>query len=226
MAYSAQRKRFTTENTELILTGQGGRVHRTNLSLDHRAIIEESWSRQIEDPSRYHQDRTARPSTKADDMAPRIIYDLTTVDWNEVEFDLEAIRKVNPQRYEFEQITAISKLLLEENLVIGYRDVRSDEFWVRGHIPGNPLLPGVLMLESAAQLGSFFCGKYYDDDERFFGFGAIDGVKFRGSVVPGDRLILIGNALRLSPRRAVFYTQGIVGDKLVFEAQLTGLAMS
>jgi 3-hydroxyacyl-[acyl-carrier-protein] dehydratase len=158
-------------------------------------------------------------------MAPRIIYDLATIDWNQVEFDIEAIRLVNPQRYEFEQLTAINKLLLEDHLVIGYRDVRSDEFWVNGHIPGNPLFPGVLMLEAAAQLGSFFCGKYYEDDQRFFGFGAIDGVKFRGSVVPGDRLCLICNAVKLSPRRAVLYTQGVVGDKLVFEAHLTGLAI-
>ena len=159
-------------------------------------------------------------------MAPRIIYDLSTIDWNVAEFDIDAIRRVNPQRHEFEQITAVTKLLLEDNLVIGYRDVRADEFWVRGHIPGNPLFPGVLMLEAAAQLGSFFCGKYYENDQRFFGFGAIDGVKFRGSVVPGDRLFLVGNAVKLSRRRAVFYTQGVVRDKLVFEAHLTGLAIS
>ena len=110
-------------------------------------------------------------------MAPRIIYDLNSIDWTDVAFNIEAIRQVNPQRHEFEQLTAISKLLPKEKLVIGYRDVRADEFWVRGHIPGNPILPGVLMLEAAAQLSSFFCGKYYEGDQRFFGFGAIDGVK-------------------------------------------------
>ena len=40
----------------------------------------------------------------------------------------------------------------EQHLVVGYKDVRADEFWVRGHMPGNPLLPGVLMCEAAAQL--------------------------------------------------------------------------
>ena len=158
-------------------------------------------------------------------MAPRIIYDLSTIDLNHFDHDIEEIRSVIPQRFEFEQLTGVCKYLPEEKIIVGIRQVQPDEFWVRGHIPGNPLLPGVLMLESAAQLCSFYCGKY-NGDTRFFGFAAIDGVKFRCTVVPGDRLVLIGSPLKMSARRMVFYCQGVVREKLVFEAELTGVSLS
>ena len=105
---------------------------------------------------------------------------------------------------------------------MAFKDVRDDEFWVRGHIPGRPLLPGVLMIEAAAQMSSLYY-KYVQKDPRFLGFGAVDGVKFRGQVVPGDRLLLLGKAVEIRSRRAVFDTQGVVGDKLVFEARITGM---
>ena len=106
-------------------------------------------------------------------MAPRIIYDLSTIDLNHFDHDIEEIRSVIPQRFEFEQLTGVCKYLPEEKVIVGIRQVHHDEFWVRGHIPGNPLLPGVLMLESVAQLCSFYSGKY-NGDTRFFGFAAVE----------------------------------------------------
>ena len=49
-------------------------------------------------------------------------------------------------------------------MVLGYKDVTESEFWVRGHIPGRPLMPGVIMVESAAQLLSFFVRQIYQVD--------------------------------------------------------------
>ena len=155
-------------------------------------------------------------------MAPPLLVDLTTIDLDRVVMPIEEIRRFNPHRYEMEQLTAIAHLDREAGQIVAVRDVRDDEFWVRGHIPGRPLLPGVLMIEAAAQM----CSVYYkcvSEDPRFLGFGGVDGVKFRGQVVPGDRLVLLGQALELRDRRAVFNTQGVVGDHLVFEARITGM---
>ena len=55
-----------------------------------------------------------------------------------------------------EQLTAIVHVDPEKHLVAGYKDVGNDEFWVRGHMPGYPLMPGVLMCEAAAQLCSYY----------------------------------------------------------------------
>ena len=157
-------------------------------------------------------------------MPPEIIYDLNTIDPDHVEFDLEDIRSINPQRFEFEQLTGVNKFLEEEEIIIGFKETRADEFWVRGHIPGNPVLPGVLMVEAAAQLCSFFQTKFFKE-KKFFGFGGINNVKFRGTVKPGDRLIIICKGKRLRPRVSHFYCQGVVGDSLVFEGEITGICM-
>ena len=68
----------------------------------------------------------------------------------------------------------------------GYRDVRDDEFWVRGHIPGRPIFPGVLMIETAAQLVGYYAMSKMPS-QGFLGFGGVEDVKFRGTVVPGQR---------------------------------------
>ncbi len=78
-------------------------------------------------------------------MPPVPLVDPTAIDTSRVLVDREGIRACNPQRFEMEQITAIVHLDLENKLVIGYKDVEASEFWVRGHMPGYPLLPGVLM---------------------------------------------------------------------------------
>src|SRR5262245_44848244 len=89
-------------------------------------------------------------------MPPPALFDLATVDCDRVLYDTEQIRAVNKQRFELEQLTAIVLLDQENRLVAGYRDVRPDEFWVRGHFPDFPLFPGVLMCEAAAQMCSFY----------------------------------------------------------------------
>jgi 3-hydroxyacyl-[acyl-carrier-protein] dehydratase len=109
-------------------------------------------------------------------------------------------------------------------VIVGYKDVRDDEFWVRGHIPGRPLLPGVIMCEAAAQLCSFYYVKAMAD-ERFLGFGGMNEVKFRGAVEPGHRVILIAKAVDLRPRRAVFDCQGFVDGAMVFQGQIVGMPM-
>src|ERR1700736_83541 len=89
-------------------------------------------------------------------MPPGPHLDLATLDLNRVLADADAIRKINPQRFEMEQLTAIVYVDPEQHIVVGYKDVGVDEFWVRGHMPDYPLLPGVLMCEAAAQLCCYY----------------------------------------------------------------------
>ena len=103
--------------------------------------------------------------------------------------------------------------------------MEEEPFWARGHIPGRPLMPGVIMIEAAAQLCSWAVRQVYDTSEygdRFFGFGGIDDVKFRGTVFPGQQMIILGVKNEVRPRRAVFDTQGWVDGRMVFQAKITG----
>jgi 3-hydroxyacyl-[acyl-carrier-protein] dehydratase len=155
-------------------------------------------------------------------MPSTLLIDLATLDLDRVLMPIEEIRRYNPHRFEMEQLSAVVHLDRASGRIVAFKDVRDDEFWVRGHIPGRPLLPGVLMLEAAAQMCSLYY-KVVQEDPRFLGFGGVDGVKFRGQVVPGDRLYLLGQAVEIRSRRAVFDTQGVVAGRLVFEARITGM---
>jgi len=160
-------------------------------------------------------------------MPPELYLDPSGLDLNHVVADQEAIRAVLPQRYEMEQLTAIVYIDPKQQIIAGYKDVRADEFWVRGHVPGAPLLPGVLMCEAAAQLCSFYISKYAPFVvEGFVGFGGLETVRFRAPVRPGDRLVLIGKASRLRRRQCIFNVQGFVGRTMVFQAQVWGMAMT
>jgi 3-hydroxyacyl-[acyl-carrier-protein] dehydratase len=158
-------------------------------------------------------------------MPPETHFDPARLDLNSIKADLEAIRRVNPQRFEMEQLTAIVHVDTEQHLVAGYKDVRPDEFWVRGHMPDYALLPGVLMCEAAAQLCSYYIATYGVMQGDFIGFGGLENVRFRGTVHPGDRLVLIGKAIKLHRRQTVFNVQGFVGTTMVFHADIIGVPL-
>jgi 3-hydroxyacyl-[acyl-carrier-protein] dehydratase len=140
--------------------------------------------------------------------------------------DLEDIRRANPQRYEMEQLSRICHCDVDAGEVVGVLEVPEEPWWARGHVPGRPLMPGVLMVECAAQVCSWFVRRVYSDaeyGERFFGFGGIDDVKFRGAVFPPATLVVLGRRHEIRTRRAVFDTQGYVDGVPVFEARITGM---
>jgi 3-hydroxyacyl-[acyl-carrier-protein] dehydratase len=155
-------------------------------------------------------------------MPPQTLFDLTAIDLNHILFDVEEIRKTNPQRGDMEQLNAIVHIDPENGQILGYKEVRSDEFWVAGHIPGRPLLPGVLMIEAAAQLASFYT-KRVIGWEGFIGFGGVEECKFRQQVQPGCRLYLLAKLLWNRHKRIRCQVQGLVDDTIVFETGIIGV---
>lgn len=155
-------------------------------------------------------------------MPPKPLFDLSRIDTSKVIVDRDGIYAVNPHRFEFRQLDGIYVCDHQEGIIAGYRDVRDDEFWVRGHIPGRPIFPGVLMMETAAQLVSYYV-MTLEPGKGFLGFGGVDQVKFRGAVLPGMRLTMVGRMVEIRPRRCVGATQGYVDGQLVYEGLITGM---
>ncbi len=158
-------------------------------------------------------------------MAVReLIHDPATLDFRNVIADAAEIRKYNPQRHEMEQLTAIIHEDLERHVCVGYKDVSLDEFWVRGHMPNMPLMPGVMMLEAAAQMCSYFSQKYDLLGADMVGFGGLEDVRFRDPVIPGDRLVLMCQMTKLRRGRIVVTKfQGFVRNSLAVEGILKGI---
>jgi len=159
-------------------------------------------------------------------MAPALLFDLAQIDLTGPPvFDKEAICKVNPQRFEMQQLDGIAWYDKEKRYILGYKDVTDEEFWGRGHIPGRPLMPGVIQIEAAAQLLSFFVKQIYKE-EGFVGFGGIDRAKFRVAIKPGCRLHLLGHVIEARRgRKYVCDVQGVVAKTLAFEATISGMRM-
>jgi 3-hydroxyacyl-[acyl-carrier-protein] dehydratase len=159
-------------------------------------------------------------------MPPELLLDPARIDLTHVLADQEAIRRVNPQRYEMEQLTAIVQVNKAENLIIGYKDVRPDEFWVRGHMPDEPLMPGVVMCEAAAQLCAYFVCCHGAYGQQFIGLSGLENVRFRAPVRIGDRLVLVGKALKVHRRQMLFSVQGFVNGAMVFHADVIGVPLN
>lgn len=159
-------------------------------------------------------------------MPPEFHLDPAQLDLDRVLADQDAIRRINPQRFEMEQLTAIVYVEPRQQLIAGYKDVRADEFWVRGHMPDYPLLPGVLMCEAAAQLCTYYIVTQGLLQGDFIGFGGLENVRFRSPVRPGDRLVLIGKGVRIHRRQTIFNVQGFVGKTMVFHADVLGVPLT
>lgn len=155
-------------------------------------------------------------------MAPSLLYDLSQHDLTTNAQDVAFIESINPHRGDMRLLDGIIWEDIPTSRAIAYKDIGDDEFWVPGHIPGRPIFPGVLMVEAAAQLASYLTLRLFPELD-FLGFAGVDAVKFRGTVTPGDRLYILIEGTSMKPRRSICQAQGIVGDKLVFEAKITGM---
>jgi 3-hydroxyacyl-[acyl-carrier-protein] dehydratase len=158
--------------------------------------------------------------------AKDFIVDPADIDCSRVFADLAAIRQYLPQRDAMEQLTAIVVDDLERHICVSYRDITPEEFWVSGHMPGMPIMPGVIMCEVAAQTLTYHIQKNDLSGADVVGFGGLDGVKFRGVVKPGDRLVMAIQVTKHRRGRMVNCRfQGFVGESLVCEGELSGVAL-
>ena len=159
-------------------------------------------------------------------MPPELNFDVAHLDLGRVLVDREAIRKVNPQRFEMEQLDAIVFCDPAQHVIVGYKDVRADEFWVHGHMPDYPLLPGVLICEAAAQLAGYYIVSQKLMGGDFLGFGGMENVRFRAPVYPGSRLVLVAKMTKFNRRQTVSNVQGFVNNVMVFHGDIVGVPLT
>jgi 3-hydroxyacyl-[acyl-carrier-protein] dehydratase len=155
-----------------------------------------------------------------------LILDFSEYDPDHVIADQEEIRRYNLQRFEMEQLTAVVYADTKRVICAGYKDVTHDEFWVRGHMPIVPIMPGVVMCEAAAQLSSYFAQKYNLLGCNVVGLGGLEEVRFRDTVVPGDRLVVVVQSLKVRRNAMILCRfQGFVRQSMVVEGKIMGICL-
>lgn len=137
------------------------------------------------------------------------------------EIDIQEIMRLLPHRYPFLLVDRITSLIPRQS-VKGIKNVTVNEPCFQGHFPGQPIFPGVLILEGMAQTGGCmaFCSVPEMIGERLVYFAGIDKARFRKPVVPGDQLEYRLELIKHKRLIMVMKGQAFVGDQLVAEAEL------
>jgi 3-hydroxyacyl-[acyl-carrier-protein] dehydratase len=127
----------------------------------------------------------------------------------------DEIKKIIPHR---EPMLLVDEMELVDGMSVGKYTVRGDEFFLQGHFPGNPVVPGVIQCEMMAQSASLLV-----DEKGAFTpyFTGLNNVKFKNKVLPGDTIVFKCELLK---KKAPFYFMkgnGYVNDKLCVSAELS-----
>jgi beta-hydroxyacyl-ACP dehydratase FabZ len=134
------------------------------------------------------------------------------------------IIKILPHRHPFLFVDAITELESGERIV-GIKNVTINEPFFEGHFPGNPIMPGVLVIEAMAQVGGILARLSVSESmatkgDKAIYFGAMDKVKFRKPIIPGDQIVFELTALRKGTRIWKMKGKAMVNRELAAEAEL------
>jgi len=148
----------------------------------------------------------------------KLVKKYQTIKKEGVVFDINAIQRILPHRYPFLMVDKITELDFDKR-VVGVKSVTNNEPFFQGHFPGQPVMPGVLILEAMAQCGGILLlNSFPDPTKKLVYFMTINNAKFRKPVVPGDQLILEAELAERKSKYVSIKGKAFVNEKIVAEA--------
>ncbi|NQT75686.1 MAG: bifunctional UDP-3-O-[3-hydroxymyristoyl] N-acetylglucosamine deacetylase/3-hydroxyacyl-ACP dehydratase [Candidatus Omnitrophica bacterium] len=133
--------------------------------------------------------------------------------------DSSDIQKILPHRYPFLFVDKIIELE-QGKRAVGIKNVTTDEYFFRGHFPGRPVMPGVLIVEALAQVAGVLMLNRKENLGKIAYFVSLDSARFRKTVVPGDQLRLEVDVIKLRSKTGQVRTRALVDGQVVSEANL------
>jgi len=133
--------------------------------------------------------------------------------------DIHRVQRILPHRYPFLMIDRIIEIEGSRR-VVGLKNVTINEAFFQGHYPGDPIMPGVLVIEAMAQIGGVLLSQELEHKGKVAVLLSLDRVKFRRAVRPGDQLILEAEAVRVRSSTGHVKGRARVAGELVAEAEI------
>jgi beta-hydroxyacyl-ACP dehydratase FabZ len=136
-------------------------------------------------------------------------------------YDIQGIMNLLPHRYPFLLVDRVLELV-EGEKVVALKNVTINEPFFQGHFPGQPVMPGVLIIEAMAQVGGILAYETAapENRDRLIYFMGMDKVRFRKPVVPGDQIIFEAKILKFRSKVAKMSGSATVDGQLAAEAEL------
>jgi len=155
------------------------------------------------------------------------ILDLQSVDLGKAVVDDAELRACLPHAEYFRLLDGVCHFDRERQIAVGWKDWDKNPWWAGGHVPGRPLMPGVLMIEGAAQIATFLVKQVSGwAKEAMIGLAGLDEVRIRGMIVPPARVYFVAGGLQVSGRRlAKIQTQVFCNGSMTLETTVMGMML-